>query len=55
VRKCIPVLEDLLANGYLTPIEGEVVAVGFENIQKGVEALGKGRSGKKVLVQLQEY
>jgi hypothetical protein len=57
VKKYILVLEDLLANGCLLPVEGEVAAVGFEQIQSGVEALGKGslRSGKKVLVQLQEY
>ncbi|KAM3068906.1 hypothetical protein ACMFMG_004080 [Clarireedia jacksonii] len=52
-KKYIPVLQDLLANGYLKPIEGEVTAVGFEQIPNGVEALGKARSGKKVLVQLQ--
>ncbi|PQE23875.1 hypothetical protein CJF30_00008853 [Rutstroemia sp. NJR-2017a BBW] len=55
VKKYIPVLEDLLANGYLVPVEGEVAAVGFEQIRNGVEALGKARSGKKVLVKLQEY
>ncbi|PQE08280.1 gmc oxidoreductase protein [Rutstroemia sp. NJR-2017a BVV2] len=49
VKKYIPVLEDLLANGYLVPVEGEVAAVGFEQIRNGIEALGKGRSGKKVL------